>query len=89
MLRWQSVLENQAVALRVDVDDYRMSAVYFLCEYVLRELVEHQAVYRTLDRTGAEFGVEAFVGEVAQGRRCHRQLYAAAAVPRFPRSRCG
>ena len=72
-----SVFEDKVFV--VDVDDDRLVFVYSLSEYVFRQTVEHQAVYDSFDRTGAEFGVIAFVGEIRQGCRCHFKLYAAAA----------
>lgn len=59
-----SVFEHEGIIVLVDVDDDGFVFVDGLGEDVFRQAVEHHAVDDSLDGTGAEFGVVAFVGEV-------------------------
>lgn len=60
----ESVFEHEGVVVFVYVDDDGFVFVDGLGEDVFRQTVEHHAVDDSLDGTGAEFGVVAFVGEV-------------------------
>ena len=69
IFRGCSVSELYVRAVGIDVDDYRARTVHFLCENILGKAVQHLAVNHTLNRTRAELGVKAFIGQQSQSRR--------------------
>ncbi len=58
------ITENEVVVLHIYSD--RVRPVDFLCQYVFRQLIEHETVDSPLHRTCAKLGVVAFIGKIAQ-----------------------